>query len=185
MIRGKLGSSFVANIAIWFMIFPGVLVAESSHAPVTPVGEFSNMHVQNEHCSGYSIRLWKSGEKLYGIFLACNGLAGDTPTGLLDDVMWDSVSQHISWKAKLTLGSDVLESGAQVPSKDDFSFAGVFKGNVISGKLTAHDQADPDADVSTRSIRLPRGPNELDSFADYGAWKRATDALLKLRGPRW
>ena len=63
-----------------------VSFAQSPEASLTVVGEFSNMQFTEEHAYGNSVQLWHHGDKLFGFFEASEGLAGDTPAGLLDEV---------------------------------------------------------------------------------------------------
>src|ERR1700687_2901591 len=99
--------------------------------PITFVGEFSNMRYTEEHAYGYSVQLWREGATVFGLFLASEGLAGDTPTGLLDDLKYDSRSGRLSFRAKLTMGLDAR----QQPSHDLFEFDGKLNTRAVSGVL--------------------------------------------------
>lgn len=54
------------------------------------LGEFSNVRYTDEHAYGYSVLLWKEGDKLFGLFYDSEGLAGDNLVGLLEDIQLDS-----------------------------------------------------------------------------------------------
>lgn len=151
---------------------------------VIPVGEYSDMRIEAEHCSGRAVQVWRSGEKLYGLFLACAGLAGDTPTGLLEQTKWDPSSGQFSFIARLTLGSDVLDNGNQVPSKDEFSFEGVLKDSFVEGNLQSIDHAVEGNQTSTIKVHLIKRKSDMKSFASYEQWKAAVDETLKTRGPK-
>src|SRR6266849_1232712 len=99
--------------------------------PITFVGEFSNMRYSEEHAYGYSVQLWREGAAVFGLFLASEGLAGDTPTGLLDDLKYDPRSGKISFKAKQTMGVDAR----QQTTHDLFEFDGALSTRGISGVL--------------------------------------------------
>ncbi len=75
-----------------------------SDQQVTFVGSFSNMRYTEEHQYGDEIDLWRSGNQIFGHFLHSAGLAGDTPTGLIEDVKYDPKNGNLSFKAKLTMG---------------------------------------------------------------------------------
>ncbi len=62
--------------------------AASASSPVTIVGEFSDVRHTAEHTYGYSVQLWRREGMLFGLFLAADGLEGDTPTGMLEDVKY-------------------------------------------------------------------------------------------------
>ena len=178
-------SLFVVAATLLLSPYRPACAAESRDAAITPLGEFSNMRIRGEHCSGYSLQLWRSKVGLYGLIMVCNGLVGDTPTGVLESLSWNRDSGSLSWKARLTLGSDVLDSGEQVPSRDAFVFSGRLTASTITGKLVKKDTADPDADTTTTTLVLNKRPGDMQGFPDYAAWRHAADVILQLRGPRW
>jgi hypothetical protein len=161
------------------------VVAQLPNQDVVPLGEFSDMKVKGEHCSGHALQIWKSGEKLYGLFLACEGLAGDTPTGLLEQTKWVPETGQLSFTARLTLGSDVLQSGKQVPSKNEFSFKGALKETFMDGALSSIDKAVEGTELTTTSVHMVKRKSDMRSFPDYRRWKIAADRVLQVRGPKW
>jgi hypothetical protein len=52
--------------------------------PIVTIGAFTNMRYDGEHAHGYTAELWRERDRIFGFFLSSPGLAGDTPTGLLD-----------------------------------------------------------------------------------------------------
>jgi hypothetical protein len=102
-----------------------------AQARITFVGELSNMRYTEEHAYGYTIQLWREGTAVFGLLLASQGLAGDTPTGLLDDLKYDPQSGKLSFKAKLIMGADER----QQPTHDLFEFDGALSARVASGVL--------------------------------------------------
>jgi hypothetical protein len=143
--------------------------------PITFVGEFSNMRYTEEHAYGYSIQLWREGAAVFGLFLASEGLAGDTPTGLLDNLKYDPRSGKLSFKAKLTMGVDAR----QQPSHDLFEFDGKLGGRAVSGVLKRG--------AASERINLRKLPPDaaLPHPRTYDEWKRQTDEILRRRGPKW
>src|ERR1700676_1014299 len=102
---------------LMFVMLPVITVAlAQAPRPISFVGEFSNMRYTEEHAYGYTIQLWREGAAVFGLFLASEGLAGDTPTGLLDDLKYDARSGKLSFKTKLTMGADAR----QQPTHDLF-----------------------------------------------------------------
>jgi hypothetical protein len=142
--------------------------------PLTFVGEFSNMRYTEEHAYGYSVQLWREGAAIFGLFLASQGLAGDTPTGLLDDLKYDPRSGQLSFKAKLTMGVDAR----QQPSHDLFEFDGKLGAAAVSGILK---RAAASERINLR--KLP--PDAALPQRTYDDWKRQTDEVLRRRGPKW
>jgi hypothetical protein len=55
-----------------------------------PVGEFSNVRYTAEHAYGYAVQLWRDGDRLIGLLMVSEGLQGDTPTGMLENVRFNS-----------------------------------------------------------------------------------------------
>jgi hypothetical protein len=143
--------------------------------PITFVGEFSNMRYTEEHAYGYSVQLWREGAAVFGLFLASEGLAGDTPTGLLDDLKYDARSGKLSFKAKLTMGVDAR----QQPSHDLFEFDGTLSARAVSGVLKR-------AVASERiNLRKLQPDGALPQPRTYAEWKRQTEEILRRRGPKW
>jgi len=138
-------------------------------------GEFSNMRYTEEHAYGYSVQLWREGASVFGLFLASQGLAGDTPTGLLDDLKYDARSGKLSFRTKLTMGTDAR----QEPTHDLFEFDGTLTAQAVSGVLK-HGAA------SERiNLRKLRPDDALPQPRTYDEWKRQTDEILRRRGPKW
>jgi hypothetical protein len=162
-----------------------VVARRPNQEAVVPVGEYSDMKIDANHCSGRALQIWKSGDKLYGLFLVCEGLAGDTPTGLLEETKWNPETSQLSFIAHLTIGSDVLESGKQVPSRDEFNFAGTLKENVAEGTLRSVDKAIAGAEPATINVRMSKRKSGMKGFASYRRWKMAADRVLAVRGPKW
>jgi hypothetical protein len=143
--------------------------------PITFVGEFSNMRYTEEHAYGYSVQLWREGAAVFGLFLASEGLAGDTPTGLLDDLKYDPRSGKLSFNAKLTMGVDAR----QQPSHDLFEFDGTLSARAVSGVLKRA--------AASERISLRKLPPDaaLPQPRTYDEWKRQTGEILRRRGPKW
>jgi hypothetical protein len=155
-------------------------------SPVSFMGEFSNVRHTAEHAYGYSVQLWRQGDNIFGLFTAASGLAGDVPCGLLEDVRFNPVTGTFSFTAKLSIATIYLGKGRQEPTHDLFSFNGTLHGAVLAGLLTHLDQMQPKSKPTSKRLRLPRtsNPPTIDA-ATHDDWKRAADAILKVRGPKW
>ena len=178
---------------MWFLLAIISLVqptaralAQSPAAPVTAVGEFSNMKFTEEHAYGYTVQLWQQGDHIFGFFESSEGLEGDTPTGVLDEVQYDPKSGSLSFKAKLTMGVALLEQGRQEPSRDLFQFRGTLERTALVGTISRSDMLRPQAKPETSQVRLRRqsGENMIEAHT-YAEWKKSADEILKFRGPKW
>src|ERR1700719_513521 len=94
-----------ARLPVAMLSFIAAAFAQAPR-PITFVGEFSNMRYTEEHAYGYSVQLWREGSAVFGLLLASEGLAGDTPAGLLEDLKYDPRAGKLSFQAKLTMGVD-------------------------------------------------------------------------------
>jgi hypothetical protein len=171
------------------LISAGAATSAFARAPdrsIPVVGEFSNIRYTEEHAYGYAVELWRDGGSIIGLFLAAEGLQGDTPAGILKDVKFDSRTGALSFTAKLSVGVGVLSDGRQEPSRDLFEFSGTLTPTALNGTLTRSDQRHPLRPASRERVELKIRPQEIMHAAGtYAGWKRQTDEILKRRGPRW
>jgi hypothetical protein len=156
-------------------------------AAVAFVGEFSNMRQTSEHAYGYSVELWRSGNELFGFLSDADGLAGDTPTGLLEDVHFDAATGAVSFTAKLSVGSVYLGKGKQEATHDFFTFKGKFQNEkILSGTLTHADKLQPGQVPISERLRLVKTDSHSTIEAtSYGGWRQSADRILKFRSPKW
>ena len=166
------------------------MAAVIGETPITVVGEFSNMRFTKEHAYGYTVQLWRHGDTLFGLFLASDGLAGDTPAGMLEDVTFDRRSGKVTFKARLSIGMTMLGQKSPEPSRDVFEFQGTLDKTGLSGLLKRSEQprlTPGGAAHVTRITRITLRPteNELAQPASYAAWKQEADKILRVRGPKW
>ena len=161
----------------------------SDSTPIHPVGAFSNMRFTEEHAYGYTVELWKAESCLFGLFEASEGLAGDTPTGLLKPVRPDAATGKLSFATKLTMGVTKPKDGADwVPSRDGFDFTGRLGPSALQGRLTHSDQFRPEVKAPSENIVLSRSKEQQEIMiqaASYGEWRKQAEAILQARGPKW
>jgi len=169
-----------------------IAVSGNGALPQTPssavaiVGEFSNMRYTEEHAYGYSVQLWRERGRLFGLFLASAGLAGDTPTGVLENVKFDSRTGKLSFSARLTIGSVLLANGQQAPSRDFFEFEGAMTGSMLTGTLRESDRLQASRPASSKRIRLTKQSETTMSRAkSYDEWRSEVSEILRHRGPKW
>ncbi|MBK9165758.1 MAG: hypothetical protein IPM21_17975 [Acidobacteria bacterium] len=149
-------------------------VENKTDSPVTAFGVFSNIDGNGVHESGYAVELWSYEGDLVGFLIGSAGtrLVGDPPTGILRDVMYNSDTGLISFRARI---GDV-----------DHEFDGNLAEKRLSGRLF---------DMSGRlqsqrcdeavKIVLPRSQkqtDELEEYPSYEKWKEDMNEILKFRG---
>jgi hypothetical protein len=157
--------------------------------PVQYVATFSNMKFTEEHQYGSLLELWKHGSEFIGLFMYSEGLAGDTPTGLLEHVRYDPRVKTLAFDAKLTIGVRYLGPGKDEPSRDLFVFSGKLAEDSISGELKRIDKLDANVQPVIEQVVLKRDSSDnaaevfkIKTFAD---WKSYSQIILKRRGPKW
>lgn len=144
------------------------------------------MRFTEEHAYGVSVWLWQQQNSVFGLLDVAEGLQGDTPTGLLEDVRFDAVSSRMSFKAKLTVGLHYCSQHQAVPSRDLFEFRGQLKHGSLVGELTRSDGLHPGSKPQTERVALKKTERIPSIEADnYAEWKHRVDQILKFRGPKW
>ena len=144
-------------------------------APIDLVGEFTNMRFTDEHAYGYSVELWRSGKCLFGLFLASAGLAGDTPTGLIEHLKFDSGTGAIAFVARLTLGRLTAKGLDNVESRDVYRFTGKLDRNSLRGTLQHTNALLPQHPNESTAITLMRSQTRADALravATFREWER-------------
>jgi len=127
-------------MAVMLAVTGASLAASSS---VSVVGEYPNMRFTAEHAYGYTVQLWREGDRLFGLLLASDGLQGDTPTGLLENVVFDPRTGALSFTVRLTTGLAYLGPGNSVPSRDLFEFRGTLGTEMLAGAVSRSACYDP------------------------------------------
>jgi hypothetical protein len=139
-------------VAALVLSVAGVARAGSEAAPpanpaVDFIGEFSNEVYSNvegdPHASGYTLVLYRQGERVFGTFYAIDGLAGDTPAGRIEAARLLPSSHQLSFSAKLTTGSVwAPQSPHERPARAWFAFKGRLSPGKVTGKLVHKDGYD-------------------------------------------
>src|SRR6185295_3252998 len=114
---------------------PACAASVDAASPIQRIGAFTNMRFTEEHAYGYTLYLWRSSSCVFGLLLSSQGLAGDTPTGLLERVRYDGKTGALSFRAKLTLGSFSNREYREVPSRDVFEVSGVLTQSALRGSV--------------------------------------------------
>ena len=161
----------------------------SAMGQVEVLGTFSNVRHTEEHAYGYSLRLWKEGNQLFGLLSVYTGEPSDPPVGILEDVKFDPRTGQLSFSARLSTGLVYARNYSGVPSRDRFTFKGVLTRRQVTGTLTRSDQLFPNARPTSERIKLRRSESETQLMipppSTYPAWKVWADDILERRGPKW
>jgi len=160
---------------------------ELRDAPIERVGTFTNMRHTEEHAYGYSVELWRSGECRFGLFLASAGLAGDTPTGLIENFTADVRTGAVSFLARLTMGRLTAKNLDNVMSRDVYRFSGKLRRNSMRGTIAHTNALLPQDPGESYAVVLRRSKKETDTWqaATFREWQREARAILERRGPKW
>jgi hypothetical protein len=149
-------------------------------------GTFSNYQYTDEHQYGAGVQIWQEGSGLFGIFANAQGLIGDTPTGVLENISFDSKTGRISFTAKLTMGLHSCKTHENIPSQDIFNFAGVLTATTLAGTLQHADKLHQENVPTEEKVVLEKSEDWIvTQFQNREQWKAAVTNILKLRGPKW
>ncbi len=193
-IKGLMSLNFFLLLAISFSVHGQTNLTSNDQAPapsavvVKRLGVFTNMRFTREHQYGYSVELWQEKDRLFGFLLVSEGLIGDTPTGLLEDVVLDPETGRLAFRTRLSTGSTFNRNNEQIPTRDVYLFNGRLKGQRLTGVLEHTFALDRAATSTKKNVSLRRSKSESESMIEarsYDEWKKEADEILKLRGPKW
>jgi hypothetical protein len=175
------------SVALLGLIFFSLIAQADPSQKITSLGTFSNYRFTKEHQYGTGLQLWQDGTSLFGLFSHSQGLIGDAPAGILDNVSFDPETGRITFTSKLTMGlhsCNVHKKG--VPSQDIFHFEGVLSSMSLSGTLTHTDNLHPNQVPTKENIVLKKSDEWIVTpFRNRQQWEIAIKDILKLRGPKW
>jgi hypothetical protein len=157
---------------------------------VEVLGNFSNVRRAGEDDAlGYTLRLWKEGNKLFGLFAAYVGPPADPPVGILEDVKFDPRTRQLSFSARLSTGVVSGQGYDHVASRDRFVFKGVLTRREVRGTLQQSNDLFPNRrpDPEKISLRHSQFLTELmmPPPSTYAEWKTWADEVLQRSGPKW
>ncbi|MCL4501368.1 MAG: hypothetical protein M1438_05865 [Deltaproteobacteria bacterium] len=156
--------------------------------PVVFLGSFSNMRATAEHQYGAEVQLWQQGSDLFGFLSYANGLKGDTPTGLLEDLKYEPETGKLSFQAKLTMGRHYCNLHRGVSSHDLFTFQGILTPAALSGDLQLLDALHPEKQPQGKKVVLRKiawnGGFQTD-YQSWSQWDQEARTIMKRLGPKW
>jgi hypothetical protein len=152
------------------------------------VGEFLNVKHDRKagDAWGYSVQLWQSEHQMFGLLAAYVGPEADPPTGLLEDVKFNSKTKQLSFKTRVSTAFVLDANNRSVPSRDSIEFKGTLGRHTIAGTLkltSATSQM-----ISNKRIRLLRSEMSSEYMIapkTYGEWRKWANGILERLGPKW
>ncbi len=161
----------------------GVTSLPQADTNLVYLGAFSNVDSTGEHLYGFTIHLWREGDSLIGLFESAEGLEGDTPAGVFENVKYGVSTGELSFRAKLTIG----QHDPSTPSRDLFEFRGTLDKKRVAGLLAHKDALHPDRPLVMTRIVLPKlgGGQSFIKATSRAEWDRQVAEVLKARGPKW
>jgi len=151
----------------------------------TVMGYFVNVTQKGEHAYGYSLQLWRHDNEIVGLFSSTQGLAGDPPTGVLQDVRFDHHSGDLSFQTKLSAGRVYTKEHTGVSSGEVYKFKGNLSRNRIVGLLEVSNDLVPQSSFRRRKLVLKRSATltaSMQEYQDYVTWKQFANDILKRLG---
>lgn len=147
----------------WLLLTAFFLVGISSTAAspsAQHLGFFSNQRTvgssEDPHAEGYALDLYREGERIFGNFCISTGI--ETPCGIIDDAKIKLSTGAISFRAKLSTGTEFTrDSGSRGrPSRDIFEFVGTISSNALKGRITHRSDYGSASEIRPESVLLHR-----------------------------
>lgn len=141
---------------------------------ITVLGEFLNVKHDRKagDAWGYSVQLWREGDRMFGLLSAYLGSEADPPTGLLEYVEFNSTTNKLSFRARLSTGIVFDSNNRAVRSRDTLDFTGTVSRSTIVGILKTSSASSQV--TSIKRIRLHRSAmlsQDLMIPKTYGEWR--------------
>ena len=152
-----MGEELLVRDVLILMICVLTLTRATSGQDLTGLGSFANVRAsatEEPHCYGWSLRLWRYGDRVIGLLDRHNGLCGDPPCQTLADVSHDAKTGRLSFSAF------------------DMPFIGTLRGNAVAGTL------------GSERLRLKRTDDRMDAAWDrtVDAWCDFWRGVPRCRG---
>jgi hypothetical protein len=159
-------------------------------------GAFTNSRPPAKNAEEYEtneidLELWKCNNEIKGLILQYVGQPADPPTGLLKDVVFDSISGNFSFTAKLSIGQQSSKGDTSLHwSKDLYSFHGKLNKKSVVGTITKTNYVDSRTFIDSVIVHL-KFSKQMQK--DYMYQSNLTEVELNkdmkdqldFRGPKW
>jgi hypothetical protein len=167
-----------ARVGLLLVLLLGRAAVAELPARVAPVGAFTAIVQDKEHCQGYRVDLWQAGGVPLGLLHVCAGLTGDQITAVADVSQLDLRTGAVAFEANMSLGMDYLKGGTQAASRDHLSFKGKITGSELVGDLTWSNENHPKHRPRTETLHLRRLSEPLPGFSGESEWLRHAASLV-------
>jgi hypothetical protein len=155
---------FVLSLLLWQA---NTSMADTPPMPaVSFVGYFTDIKTTGEHQYGSALILWQYKNTVVGFFYHADGVIGEVPRGVIDNV-------------KLHPKSGKLSFDSTLPSQDRFVFNGTLRKAAITGQLQRYDALHPEQKTIDSKVTLQRDKQTTsESFDSLEAWQDFADKQL-------
>lgn len=137
------------------------------------IGHYDNIKASNSpdpHQFGYGMSLYRRTDGLvFGSFVYASGTT-EGSNALLYDIELDQDKKLLTFKAKLSSGSEPSGSGFR-ETREIFAFKGSIAGKFVSGKLVRTDGYAPATSAKTTQIKLKRDRSKLNGTYVPGSYE--------------
>ena len=137
---------------------------------VVVVGGFSNVRYTPDHAYGQMLKLWRTGERVVGLFSFTDGQQADFDTGLLEKVSFNQATGRLSFESYAS----------------QFRFEGTLKTDAVKGMLT-RTHPTTGKELSADMVELKRSSELTELMNDYASldeWNRTAAEIVKRLGLR-
>ena len=87
------------------LVAVALLLANSAAADqgFTHIGDFDNVRSSDrgEHCSGYTVALWRHGDRVLGLFNVHSGVCGDAACAVIEDVQFNQRTRQLAFRSSV------------------------------------------------------------------------------------
>jgi hypothetical protein len=116
-----MGSRTIAIVAV---IFAFVSMTSALAQPsVHPIGDFAQLRETGEHVYGFTLRLWRDGEDIVGIWSQADGQPPDFPTVAAENVTLDPASGALRFTIRWRVGSGAPYASSIARNRSLFSLS--------------------------------------------------------------
>jgi hypothetical protein len=165
-------------VAIATLVASGATQVKQS-SEIRVLGYFDATVTDGEHQTGYALELWRRNDTAIGFLIVAQGLIGDAPLGVLENVSL-TPDGHLALEATVP-GGWITEKEQQVSR---YTFNGILGQDTVEGVLQSRTLVSRES-VTQRTVRFRRLASMTEVMRDYPSydeWKVDADRMLKRRG---
>jgi hypothetical protein len=154
------------------------------------VGEFSNVtfNQDEEDAIGYSVRIWRQGDQMFGLFSIYVGPPSDPPTNILDGVEFDTKTYELSFRTQVSTGRFSGLGKNRIDSHEIVKFRGkmIDRSKAITGRLEIYNSLlkEPTASTEVLLNRSEDLSSQMFKPRSYSEWKSWASEIVNRRPPK-